>query len=156
MLAAQSVSGSSEWQPRTDARTSHTKQCLLKTLGHNQDKPVPDLLNATFHNVDKELASLASEKGSSSGCTAAVAFLRLEDESGRPLNASNEASKEAADNSGKATSQQGQDGAANDGLWGKVSKSFSSADNKSKDGSAPSSRRVLYTANVGDARAVLW
>lgn len=132
---------------------------MLKTLELNQDKPVPDLLNATFHSVDKELASLANQKGSSSGCTAAVAFLRLEDESGRPLKPSSETQNGSASDAGKGTTGQDQanERTSNDGLWGKISKRFESSDSKSKD-SAPASlpRRVLYTANVGDARAVLW
>lgn len=133
-------------------------QYLLKTLDLNRDKPVPDLLNTTFHSVDKELANLASQKGTSSGCTAAVAFLRLEDGSGRPVQASKGTAKEASKDAAKEASAKGQAGdrSSGDGLWGKISKRFESADNKSKDSSSTASRRVLYTANVGDARAVLW
>lgn len=133
---------------------SSSKQYLLKTLELNSDKPVPDLLNATFHNVDKELANLASQKGSSSGCTAAVAFLRLEDESGRPLEADADAdAKKEKDNTAPETNK---DPATGNGLWGKISKRFESADGKSSQTSPSTPRRVLYTANVGDARAVLW
>lgn len=124
----------------------------------NPDKPVPDLLNATFHNVDKELANIASQKGSSSGCTAAVAFLRLEDDTGRPLKASEEASNGAANNRGQhgVGRDRGSDRTSGDGLWGRLSKRFDSSESKGKDASASAAKRVLYTANVGDARAVLW
>lgn len=49
------------------------------------DHPIPDLLNATFHIVDSELSKLAAEDGTHSGCTAVTAFLRLEDENGNAV-----------------------------------------------------------------------
>lgn len=49
------------------------------------DHPIPDLLNATFHVVDSELSKLAAEDGTHSGCTAVTAFLRLEDENGNAV-----------------------------------------------------------------------
>ncbi|SPO21481.1 related to phosphoprotein phosphatase 2C [Ustilago trichophora] len=130
-------------------------QYLLKTLELNQDKPVPDLLNATFHSVDKELANLATQKGSSSGCTAAVAFLRLEDESGHPLKPMDGAENGTANETGKEAVVGRDESNERDGLWGKISKRFESSDNKGKDTPSVGPRRVLYTANVGDARAVL-
>ncbi|SYW85422.1 uncharacterized protein UHO2_01668 [Ustilago hordei] len=130
-------------------------QYLLKTLEFDSDKPVPDLLNATFHIVDKELASLASQKGSSSGCTAAVAFLRLEDESSRPLKANANPNVGGKGNSDTTASETSKEAATGDGLWGRISKRFESADGKRTEISSATPRRVLYTANVGDARAVL-
>ncbi|SAM78574.1 related to phosphoprotein phosphatase 2C [Ustilago bromivora] len=130
-------------------------QYLLKTLEFDSDKPIPDLLNATFHNVDKELASLASQKGSSSGCTAAVAFLRLEDESSRPLKANANPNAGGKGNSDTTASETSKEAATGDGLWGRISKRFESADGKRTEISSATPRRVLYTANVGDARAVL-
>ncbi|KAF8606375.1 protein serine/threonine phosphatase 2C [Ceratobasidium sp. AG-I] len=70
--------------------------------------PVPDILNRTFHAVDRELSEMAAQGTTHSGCTAVTAFLRLEDADGKPVS----------------------------------------------DPSVPS-RRVLYTANAGDARGVL-
>lgn len=136
----------------------HLSQYLLKTLELNQEQAVPDLLNATFHSVDKELAALATQKGSSSGCTAAVAFLRLEDDSGRPIKANTEAGTGPAKDGGKeaAGETSSNDRPFSDGLWGKISRRFESSDSKGKDSPSPTPRRVLYTANVGDARAVLW
>lgn len=136
--------------------TFHSKQYLLKSLELNQDKPVPDLLNATFHSVDKELANLATQKGSSSGCTAAVAFLRLEHDSGRPLKPTDDAGNGTANDTGKEAATSRDQSNERDGLWGKISKRFESSDNKGKDTPSVGPRRVLYTANVGDARAVLW
>jgi len=61
-------------------------QYLLKQLKDGQnDHPIPDLLNATFHVVDSELSKLAAEDGTHSGCTAVTAFLRLEDENGNAV-----------------------------------------------------------------------
>ncbi|CDR88105.1 related to phosphoprotein phosphatase 2C [Sporisorium scitamineum] len=129
---------------------------LLKTLELNPDKPVPDSLNLTFHSVDKELANLAGQKGSSSGCTAAVAFLRLEDDSGRPIKPGQEAASGLKSADGEASNrEQSTERTSNDGLWSRLSKRFDSSDSKSKASSSASPRRVLYMANVGDARAVL-
>ncbi|GAA5842663.1 hypothetical protein JCM3766R1_004890 [Sporobolomyces carnicolor] len=52
-----------------------------------QSSSVPWILNETFQQVDDELSRLASTKNLHSGCTAVVAFLRLEDESGNPVGA---------------------------------------------------------------------
>ncbi|EST06040.2 Protein phosphatase 2C (PP2C)-like domain protein [Kalmanozyma brasiliensis GHG001] len=132
-------------------------QYLLKTLDKNEGKPVPDILNITFHSVDRELANLASQKGSSSGCTAAVAFLRLEDDSGQALKPGEEDREGSTkDADGVATAgEQSTERGSGDGIWGKLSKRFDSSDSKSKGKQSSSPRRVLYTANVGDARAVL-
>lgn len=134
------------------------KQSLLKTLELNPDKPVPDSLNLTFHSVDRELANLASQQGSSSGCTAAIAFLRLEDESGQPLKVGGRASTGPDGHAHEEATrpEHSSERTSGDGLWGKLSKRFDSSDPKNERNSSPSSRRVLYTANVGDARAVLW
>ncbi|TPX67446.1 hypothetical protein CcCBS67573_g07501 [Chytriomyces confervae] len=80
----------------------HT-QTLLKLINDNPNTPIPQLLNDTFVETD---AQLGAKKGVSSGCTAVVAFVRVEQ---RAIEGETLAVK----------------------------------------------RRVLYTANVGDARAVL-
>lgn len=82
-----------------------------KLLGHLAEfnEPVPDILNRTFHAVDRELSEMAAQGATHSGCTAVTAFLRLEDAEGKAVS----------------------------------------------DPNAPSPRRVLYTANAGDARGVL-
>ncbi|KAJ1304285.1 hypothetical protein OPQ81_005445 [Rhizoctonia solani] len=81
-----------------------------KLLGHLEeyDEPIPDILNRTFHSVDRELSEMAAQGATHSGCTAVTAFLRLEDADGKAVS----------------------------------------------DPDGPC-RRVLYTANAGDARGVL-
>lgn len=44
------------------------------------DTPIPDLLNKTFHSVDKRLFQLHEEDRTHSGCTAVTAFLRVEED----------------------------------------------------------------------------
>ncbi|KAJ3232423.1 Protein phosphatase 2C 1 [Chytriomyces hyalinus] len=82
-------------------KTMH--ETLLKLINDNPNTPIPQLLNDTFVETD---AQLGAKKGVSSGCTAVVAFVRVEQ---RAIEGETVAVK----------------------------------------------RRVLYTANVGDARAVL-
>lgn len=61
---------------------------LLDQLRSSPEIPIPDLFNTTFHEVDNKLSQLAQDEGTSSGCTAVTAFLRLEDEEGRPVGGS--------------------------------------------------------------------
>lgn len=59
---------------------------LLETLAsEGSSTPIPDVLNRTFHRADAKLGELASQQGTSSGCTAVTCFLRLEDESGKAV-----------------------------------------------------------------------
>ncbi|GAA6003493.1 hypothetical protein JCM10207_000359 [Rhodosporidiobolus poonsookiae] len=60
----------------------HFHEHLLDNLRKAPATPVPDLLNSTFHVVDTKLSELAASENTHSGCTAAVVFLRLEDEDG--------------------------------------------------------------------------
>ncbi|CAE6415236.1 unnamed protein product [Rhizoctonia solani] len=82
------------------------KKLLVNLAEFNE--PIPDILNRTFHSVDRELSEMAAQGTTHSGCTAVTAFLRLEDADGKAVS----------------------------------------------DPNTPS-RRVLYTANAGDARGVL-
>ncbi|CEQ43008.1 SPOSA6832_04878 [Sporobolomyces salmonicolor] len=63
----------------------HFHEHLLTTLLHSPSAPVPDLLNSTFHTVDAKLSELSASQNQHSGCTAVVAFLRLEDNQGRAV-----------------------------------------------------------------------
>ncbi|GAA5872455.1 hypothetical protein JCM1840_006066 [Sporobolomyces johnsonii] len=63
----------------------HFHEHLLTTLLHSPSAPVPDLLNSTFHTVDAKLSELSASQNQHSGCTAVVAFLRLEDKQGRAV-----------------------------------------------------------------------
>ncbi|KAI8588024.1 phosphatase 2C-like domain-containing protein [Geranomyces variabilis] len=84
----------------------HMHQNFEKVLHDNPTLPVPDLLNRSFLLTDQQLGE---RKGSYSGCTAVVGYIRTEERAG------------------------------DDG----------------EHGQPPQKRRVLYTANAGDARAVL-
>ncbi|GAA5969027.1 hypothetical protein JCM3765_005270 [Sporobolomyces pararoseus] len=61
----------------------HFHEYLLDNLRREPDTPVPQLLNATFHQADSKLSEVSAEDGTHSGCTAVTCFLRLEDESGK-------------------------------------------------------------------------
>lgn len=65
----------------------HFHEYLTQALISSDDasEAVPDVMNRTYHDVDRELGQLAQDQGSSSGCTAVTCFLRLEDEQGRPI-----------------------------------------------------------------------
>ncbi|KAF5348685.1 hypothetical protein D9758_006843 [Tetrapyrgos nigripes] len=102
---------------------------FLQCIHDHPDWPPTDVLNDTFRKVDdilKKMSETANDL-SDSGATAVVAFLRLEDQSGSQS-------------------------------------SFSTSNLKSllKDGKTsnlisppPDAKKVLYVANVGDARGVL-
>ncbi|GAA5974849.1 hypothetical protein JCM11641_008396 [Rhodosporidiobolus odoratus] len=63
----------------------HFHEHLLDNLRKAPATPIPDLLNSTFHLVDTKLSQLAASENTHSGCTAAVVFLRLEDEAGEAV-----------------------------------------------------------------------
>jgi protein phosphatase PTC1 len=179
---------------------SQRSRCLLQFLLHNLNAqsskplPIPEVLNKTFLDVDNELSKLANAEKTHSGCTAVVAFLRLEDDDdGRKSSSSDDASaakvhSKSLENVPSREEQQrvnvgGLDptpgpGEHEDDAEGGVAGSKrekvrsvlgkltgkSTTDDK-KNSSTESSfvpvvrkidaKRVLYTANVGDARAVI-
>ncbi|KAI6046134.1 phosphatase 2C-like domain-containing protein [Pisolithus marmoratus] len=63
----------------------HFHEYLLNALRTSQSTTIPDILNETFHSVDRRLSRLCEESDGKihSGCTVATAFLRIEDEYGR-------------------------------------------------------------------------
>jgi protein phosphatase PTC1 len=108
---------------------------------------IPDILNETFHKVDESLSHICKESDGKihSGCTAVTAFLRLEGLDGhQPFKKTptGERVNELQD--------------ANH-----VENAIPNADKSSVTEDAnittppAGSRRVLYTANAGDARGVL-
>ena len=120
---------------------------LEEVVRKNPTAPMPELLDQTFTTVDSQLEKLPLKN---SGCTAATAVLRWEDRPQPPASAS-VASKRlslapAASDASKAedASNSRADGAA------------ATADvNNFKAKTGLSRTRVLYTANVGDARIIL-
>ncbi|KAH9809652.1 protein phosphatase [Melampsora americana] len=110
---------------------------LQQLIQSSKTTPVPDLLNSTFHIVDTKLSQLAAEDGTHSGCTAVTAFLRLENEEGVSMKAK---SREALDGTQRATEERRKALESNPLNEQSLNRRV---------------KRTLYTANVGDARAVL-
>jgi protein phosphatase PTC1 len=148
------------------------KQHLLDQLAAHPKLPVPDLLNKTFHVVDTKLSHLATHQGTHSGCTAVTAFLRLEDSEGRPIGAAGGAGtgRDAPHAGSLATEPETEEVKEvkrrfGDGVHREKIKELLAAGLKKRDSdetvkhpdgvAGPATRRTLYTANVGDARAVL-
>jgi len=123
---------------------------LEDTIKKNPNTPVPELLDQTFTVVDQQLEKLPLKN---SGCTAVIAVLRWED---RVPNAQSStgsvlfapAAVSAVKNAeGGEVKSEGTDAASADTA---VEQSV-----ETKLRSEASRQRVLYTANVGDARIVL-
>ncbi|RPB15836.1 PP2C-domain-containing protein [Morchella conica CCBAS932] len=99
---------------------------LEDTIRKHPNTPIPELLDMTFTNCDGQLEKLPVRN---SGCTAVCAVLRWED---RPV----------PNSAGQLDAAKGK-GAVND------------ENSKPSLNLATERQRVLYTANVGDARIVL-
>ncbi|KIJ40980.1 hypothetical protein M422DRAFT_173010 [Sphaerobolus stellatus SS14] len=158
---------------------AHFHEYLLTEMKKEPTATVPQILNNTFHSVDQYLSKLAEEGTTHSGCTAVTAFLRIEDEKGgqsfipalsdSPPHSSQASPQESDDENTNSKKKNG-----SGSRIGKVVKSLSdnlrtsSPSKTAPQATSPthhlvdipashraSLRRVLYTANVGDARAVL-
>jgi protein phosphatase PTC1 len=114
---------------------------LEDIIRKHPNTPIPELLDMTFTSVDQQLEKLPLKN---SGCTAVTAVLRWEDRipNAQSATGSTALAPAAAAAAAKSESKGGSDGA-----------STQSAESKLKE--AASRQRVLYTANVGDARIVL-
>jgi len=150
----------------------------LEELASLNDRLIPDAVAKTFLKVDSELSRMSADGTTHSGCTAVTAFLRLENNEGKqpfapaitPMPVASSSSSissvtsERSDTSGTTTPPSSTRGK----LKEKLSNTFSGRKKNSQDktildavkGPAAvevegATRRVLYTANVGDARAVL-
>ncbi|KAK8154540.1 phosphatase 2C-like domain-containing protein [Phyllosticta citrichinensis] len=135
---------------------------LEDAIRKHPNTPIPELLDQTFTNVDQQLEKLPLKN---SGCTAVIAVLRWEDRvpnsqsatgstSIAPLAAAASA-KAAAD--ATADSSAGPD-AASAGQSANKDTAPETADavpTEAKLREVATRQRVLYTANVGDARIVL-
>ncbi|KAK0125581.1 Protein phosphatase 2C 1 [Cadophora gregata] len=140
---------------------------LEETIRKNPNTPIPELLDQTFTIVDAQLEKLPLKN---SGCTAVTAVLRWED---RIPNAQSATGSTAIAPATAAAVQAQNDASKGDEKSGDsgvdMSKSPPQANPVSNAATAPGSseatharlrttasrQRVLYTANVGDARIVL-
>ncbi|KAI9867872.1 MAG: Protein phosphatase 2C 1 [Trichoglossum hirsutum] len=144
---------------------------LEETIRKNPNTPIPELLDQTFTNVDQQLEKLPVKN---SGCTAVAAVLRWEDRIPNPQSATGStaiapataaAAKAEAANAPKIegsnhTAEQPQtpprptDANSNNGTPPPANSTLSPP-SQSKLQESATRQRVLYTANVGDARIVL-
>ncbi|KAI1212337.1 PP2C-domain-containing protein [Annulohypoxylon truncatum] len=123
---------------------------LEDTIRRNPNVPIPELLDQTFTNVDAQLEKLPLKN---SGCTAAIAVLRWED---RVPSSSSATGSQAIAPAAAAASKAAEASKAKDGKPesdGPSNAIPESAHARLK--SAAVRQRVLYTANVGDARIIL-
>lgn len=121
---------------------------LEDIIKKNPNAPIPELLDQTFTTVDSQLEKLPLKN---SGCTAAVAVLRWEDRV--PSNVSQTGSQSIAPALAKATEKTSEKGS--EGADTKPEVKQSTEAERAKLKGAASRQRVLYTANVGDARIIL-
>ena len=120
---------------------------LEDIIRKNPNTPIPELLDMTFTSVDQQLEKLPLKN---SGCTAVIAVLRWEDRIPNSHSATGStaiapAAAQAAKTESKNESQSIEEAA----------KSAEATASESKLREKASRQRVLYTANVGDARIVL-
>ncbi|KAH8848134.1 hypothetical protein MCOR27_010769 [Pyricularia oryzae] len=118
---------------------------LEETIRKKPNVPIPELLDETFTTVDAQLEKLPVKN---SGCTAAIAVLRWEDRV--PSSQSATGSQPVAAAKASDEGLKPEDGKSNDGASLRAS---DAAPPRPKP--AVTKQRVLYTANVGDARIIL-
>ncbi|KLU89059.1 protein phosphatase 2C [Magnaporthiopsis poae ATCC 64411] len=115
---------------------------LEETIRKNPNVPIPELLDQTFTTVDTQLEKLPVKN---SGCTAAIAVLRWEDRV--------PSSQSATGSQPVGAAKAFEDTPKPEDVRGGEVTGPRAPDVRAK---APVSRqRVLYTANVGDARIIL-
>ena len=124
---------------------------LEDTIRRHPNTPIPELLDQTFTVVDQQLEKLPLKN---SGCTAVIAVLRWED---RVPNAqSSTGSVLFAPAAVSAIKQAGETGEIkSDGTEATSAAPAGEQQVEAKLRNEASRQRVLYTANVGDARIVL-
>lgn len=121
---------------------------LEDVIRKNPNAPIPELLDQTFTTVDNQLEKLPLKN---SGCTAAIAVLRWEDRV--PSNVSQTGSQSIAPALAKATEKTSEK--PSEGADPKSETKQNSEAERAKLKGTASRQRVLYTANVGDARIIL-
>ncbi|KAF5858976.1 Protein phosphatase 2C 1 [Aspergillus alliaceus] len=120
---------------------------LEEIMRKNPNAPVPELLDQTFTSVDQQLEKLPVKN---SGCTAVVALLRWEDRI--PSSHSATGSSALAPAAAAAAARDDSNSEADDTPTQATS---SGASILPKLQEKAIRQRVLYTANVGDARIIL-
>jgi len=137
---------------------------LEDTIRKNPSTPLPELLDQTFTIVDQQLEKLPLKN---SGCTAAIAVLRWEDRVPNPASATGSTYINQATT--KSTSEPKEPSKADSKVDSEVPASQPNSETPTANAEAVresissdsrlkdliSRQRVLYTANVGDARIVL-
>ncbi|RHZ68057.1 hypothetical protein CDV55_105654 [Aspergillus turcosus] len=115
---------------------------LEEVMRKNPNTPVPELLDQTFTSVDQQLEKLPLKN---SGCTAVIALLRWEDRvpSSHSVTGSSALAPAAA---AAAEPNSGADNTPTQSAPGSVLPKLQEK---------AARQRVLYTANVGDARIIL-
>ncbi|KAH9935625.1 phosphatase 2C-like domain-containing protein [Fomitopsis serialis] len=154
--------------------------CFLETIRRDLAATIPDAFNSTFHDVDGHLSRLSEESDGKmhAGCTAVTAFLRLEDADGRqtflpsdfhPIDTAledlhledvssdyEEAEDQKVSNTSRIKNFFKPSG--HEPSPPPSQASTANTDEKDDAWTPPHNspvRRVLYCANVGDARGVL-
>lgn len=117
---------------------------LEDIIRKHPNTPIPELLDMTFTTVDQQLEKLPLKN---SGCTAVIAVLRWED---RIPNSQSATGSTAIAPAAAAAAK-----AASDSSVSVAADGNAIPQEEAKLRSAASRQRVLYTANVGDARIVL-
>ena len=134
---------------------------LEEMIRKNPNTPIPELLDQTFTNVDQQLDKLPLKN---SGCTAICAVLRWEDRVPNSQSATGStaiapaaaaAVKAASDTPSKEGNVKSDDSSSATQGGNLTPSAVSSGTSIPKLQNQASRQRVLYTANVGDARIVL-
>ena len=133
---------------------------LEETIRKNPNSPIPELLDQTFTNVDQQLEKLPLKN---SGCTAIIAVLRWEDRIPNPQSATGStaiapATAAAVKTASEPVATNSDPPSPHGGPQMNIAASAPaprSTNTLPKLQEAASRQRVLYTANVGDARIVL-
>lgn len=123
---------------------------LEETIRKNPNTPIPELLDQTFTVVDQQLEKLPLKN---SGCTAVIAVLRWEDRVPNAQSSTGSILFAPAAVSAIKNAEAGETKV--DGSDAATSEPTSEHTVETKLRSEASRQRVLYTANVGDARIVL-
>lgn len=123
---------------------------LEDTIKRNPNTPIPELLDQTFTAVDQQLEKLPLKN---SGCTAVIAVLRWEDRVPNAQSSTGSVLFAPAAVSAIKNAESGDTKA--DAADAPTSEPVNEQSVETKLRHEASRQRVLYTANVGDARIVL-